>query len=67
MDGRVLGEALLCGSAPAEAPMIDVLKARREVGGKVWEQYVQVSRIGKHFYLDEGNTGPAPARNEPRP
>jgi arylsulfatase A-like enzyme len=69
MDGRVLGEALLGGAAPAEAPTVEVLRARRESGGKVWEQYVQVRRIGRHFYLDEGNAGPAPAPapNEPRP
>jgi arylsulfatase A-like enzyme len=52
-DGRVLEEALVTGG---ETPsQTNTLEAQRAVAGKTWRQYLKVSKVGKRFYLDEGN------------
>ncbi|HJT80179.1 MAG TPA: alkaline phosphatase family protein, partial [Chthoniobacterales bacterium] len=56
MDGRILTEALVNGSAPAK-PETQTLHASREFPNGKWHQYLQTSRVGTTVYLDEGNGG----------
>jgi arylsulfatase A-like enzyme len=55
MDGRVLKEAI-AGSEPVpKPPDRETLEASRELGLRVWRQYLKFSRIGSVVYFDEGN------------
>ena len=57
MDGRVLAEAM-AGIGPATLkPEQETFKASRELGGRQWQQYLTVSRVGHGVYFDEGNGG----------
>ena len=60
LDGRVLREALVeeKGEAPKTEPQ--VMRAKRDVGKKVWEQYLKVSTVEGRRYNDEGNAGAGP-------
>jgi predicted AlkP superfamily pyrophosphatase or phosphodiesterase len=60
LDGRVLGEALVAGKAPAEPVETRILRAAHTAGSTNWQQYLTVSRIGNHVYFDEGNRGNGP-------
>lgn len=61
-DGRVLQEALVGGEVPGIRPQTETLTARREIDGRVWRQYLKVTRVGGARYYDEGN---ARAPNRP--
>ncbi len=55
MDGRVLEEAL-SGNERFSAQLIsETLEARHRGGHKAWRQYLHLTRLGSHVYLDEGN------------
>ena len=37
------------------------MKTKRDLeGGKVWQQYLKVTTLGKQRYYDEGNAGSGP-------
>ncbi len=55
MDGRVLSEALVNGTAPAGTPKTETIKATREIGLRRWEQYLKTTTFGGAFYVEEGN------------
>jgi hypothetical protein len=59
MDGRVLREAFVDEKA---LPKVEtqVMRAKREVGTKVWQQYLKVSTVEGRRYYDEGNAGAGP-------
>ena len=57
LDGRVLREAMLNGSAVEIKLQTTTLEARREVDGKLWRQYLKVTTVGDARYYDEGNVG----------
>ena len=57
MDGRVLSEAMVgIGPAPAK-PQAETLEASRDLGFRVWHQFLRTSRVGPVIYFDEGNGG----------
>ena len=54
MDGRVLTEAMVDGSAP-ENSRTEMLEASREFPHAIWRQYLKVLHVGQTIYFDEGN------------
>ena len=60
LDGRVLSEALVGGSPPSEPVETQTVRAACDKEGSHWQQYLMISRIGKHVYFDEGNRGYGP-------
>jgi arylsulfatase A-like enzyme len=60
MDGRVLEEAL-AGSTAAPKVENETLQASATAGGRTWQQYLKVSRVGTQTYYLEGNAGTPPA------
>jgi arylsulfatase A-like enzyme len=60
MDGRVLEEAL-AGSTAAPKVESETLQASATAGGRTWQQYLKVSRVGTQTYYLEGNAGTPPA------
>jgi arylsulfatase A-like enzyme len=54
MDGRVLAEAMVDGSAP-ENSRTEMLEASREFPHAIWRQYLKVLHVGQTIYFDEGN------------
>jgi arylsulfatase A-like enzyme len=59
LDGRVLSEAL---ADAKDAPKVttEVMKAKRDVDGRAWQQYLKVSTVEGRRYYDEGNAGAGP-------
>jgi arylsulfatase A-like enzyme len=57
MDGRVLSEALTVPAPKVGKPRTTRLQTERRVGGGIWSQYLQISRVNGTIYLDEGNGG----------
>ena len=55
MDGRVLSEALAAVDYDAPKPGTATLEAT--TGG--WRQWLKITTLGQHTYLDEGNAGPS--------
>jgi arylsulfatase A-like enzyme len=55
MDGRVLSEALTIDAPPAGEPTTRKLETECAHGKSVWHQYLQISRVNRTIYLDEGN------------
>lgn len=55
MDGRVLSEALAEAPTSTIAPETTSLKADRELGDVRWSQFLKISSVGSHRYIDEGN------------
>jgi hypothetical protein len=55
MDGRILTEALVNGSATNTKPETQQLDAARQFAGGKWRQWLRTTRVGATFYLDEGN------------
>jgi predicted AlkP superfamily pyrophosphatase or phosphodiesterase len=55
MDGRVLTEAFVNGSAPSGEPKMQTLEAEREIGFRKWRQYLKTVTYGGAFYVIEGN------------
>jgi len=55
MDGRVLSEALVIDAPKAGKARTRKLEIQRDFGQLVWHQYLQISRVNKTIYLDEGN------------
>ncbi|MCA1659988.1 MAG: alkaline phosphatase family protein [Verrucomicrobiaceae bacterium] len=63
LDGRVLHEAMTSGRAQDPEVRVERREARRSFGPASWEQYLQLSRVGEHVYIDEGNGAFLPASN----
>jgi len=57
MDGRVLGEALNVNAPKVGTPQTKTIEARRDFEKSVWNQHLQISRVGRTIYFDEGNGG----------
>ncbi|HEV3410435.1 MAG TPA: hypothetical protein VG095_09075, partial [Chthoniobacterales bacterium] len=55
LDGRVLREAMTWGNAEAPEVREETVRAERLIGTGTWKQYLKLSRVGKHSYIDEGN------------
>src|SRR3712207_6124715 len=55
MDGRVLREAMTWGVSEAPEVRTELREAKRSFGTAMWEQYLQLSHVGTHTYIDEGN------------
>ena len=55
MDGRVLAEALVTGQAITMRSEPQTLEAARDLGFRVWHQFLKLSRVGSSVYYDEGN------------
>jgi len=64
VDGRVMSEALVNGDGSDAAPHTIKLEAKRSLGEVNWSQYLQVSKVGKVVYFDEGNGAARTASNE---
>ena len=58
MDGRVLQEALVQGSAPSGPPKTKTLETSRELGLFRWHQYLKYTEYEGVRYFDEGNGEP---------
>lgn len=54
MEGRVLREAMTGGEPSLKVDTV-TYKASRDFGGRLWQQYLTVSQIGRVLYFDEGN------------
>jgi arylsulfatase A-like enzyme len=54
MDGRVLTEALVSETSEGPDPVTQTLKATRDLGTTVWQQYLRVTVYGT-TYLEEAN------------
>ncbi len=50
-DGRVLTEALAAVNSPLPQPETKIIEATT----KGWRQYLKITTLGAHTYLDEGN------------
>jgi arylsulfatase A-like enzyme len=61
MDGRVLSEAMVDAKDVPKATT-EVMKAKRDLGGRAWQQYLKVSTVDGRRYLDEGNAGAGPEK-----
>jgi arylsulfatase A-like enzyme len=61
MDGRVLREAYV-DAKDTDVPQVEttILRAKRQLDKKLWQQYLKVSKVGNLTYLDEGNAGAGP-------
>ncbi len=57
MDGRVLSEALAVQAPKVSKPKTERLEAKRVHENFLWRQYLQVSRVNKTVYFDQGNGG----------
>lgn len=55
MDGRVLIEALVSGTASFPAIEMHTLEATRAIGRTTWHQYLHVTEFAGAAYFDEGN------------
>jgi arylsulfatase A-like enzyme len=66
LDGRVLGEALVGGKVPSESVETRTVRAAHDNDVIRWQQYLTISRIGKHVYFDEGNRGNGPETEDHR-
>jgi arylsulfatase A-like enzyme len=55
MDGRILEEALVKGSAPAGSPETKVLEASADNRWLHWRQYLKFTDYANRRYVDEGN------------
>lgn len=60
MDGRILREALVGVQTAAPQPTTKTLEVTAPSGVGTWRQYLKITTLGDHTYLDEGNSGPAP-------
>ena len=54
MDGRILLEALATVDFDAPVPRSETLEATTGP----WRQWLKITTLGQHTYLDEGNAGP---------
>jgi arylsulfatase A-like enzyme len=61
MDGRVLSEAMVDAKDVPKATT-EVMKAKRDLGGRAWQQYLKVSTVEGRRYFDEGNAGAGPEK-----
>ena len=55
MDGRVLGEGLAGSDRASLKPEHETLDTSRDLGLRVWHQFLRLSRVGSVVYVDEGN------------
>jgi arylsulfatase A-like enzyme len=55
MDGRVLNEAMVGSEVPGLKPKRETLEASRDLGFRLWHQYLTFTRVGSVTYFDEGN------------
>lgn len=55
LDGRILSEAMTDGAkAPAKSET-RTTETTRNFDGRVWRQYLKITRVDGHDYIDEGN------------
>ena len=55
MDGRVLTEAMVGDTIAPLKPKRETVEASRDLGFRLWHQYLTFTRIGSVAYYDEGN------------
>ncbi len=55
MDGRVLTEAMLGVESPSLEGEEQTMTASRDLGLRVWRQYLRFTQVGPVVYYDEGN------------
>jgi arylsulfatase A-like enzyme len=55
MEGRVLTEALTGTVSPPPEFEQRTLEASRDLGARVWRQFLTFTRVGSAVYFDEGN------------
>ena len=55
MDGRVLAEAMTAPAASPLRPQEQTVEATRDLGSRVWRQFLRFTRVGSTVYYDEGN------------
>jgi arylsulfatase A-like enzyme len=55
MDGRILAEAMVGSEHSALKPVEQRLEATRDLGIRVWHQYLRSTRVGSVIYHEEGN------------
>jgi arylsulfatase A-like enzyme len=60
MDGRILREALAGVEFPAPKPETKTIEVTAPAAVGTWRQYLKITTLGDHTYLDEGNSGPVP-------
>ena len=60
MDGRILREALAGVAFDAPKPETKTLEVTTPTAVGTWRQYLKITTLGDHTYLDEGNSGPVP-------
>ena len=60
MDGRILREALAGVEFAAPKPETKTLEVSTPTAVGTWRQYLKITTLGDHTYLDEGNSGPVP-------
>jgi arylsulfatase A-like enzyme len=56
-DGRVLTEALTVPELSPVQPEEQTIEASRDLGVRLWHQYLKFTRVGSAVYYDEGNGG----------
>jgi arylsulfatase A-like enzyme len=55
MDGRVLTEALTIAGPKVQVQKPLHLQRNTKIGDRTWRQYLDISRVNKVVYFDEGN------------
>lgn len=55
MDGRVLAEAMVGSQLTPLKPKRETLESSRDLGFRLWRQYLTFSRVGSVTYYEEGN------------
>lgn len=55
IDGRVLEEALVDHPTPTLSPITSQLDAQSTSDGAHWKQYLRLTTLGEHVYIEEGN------------
>ena len=54
LDGRILMESFPGGAHAGPKAVTNALKAARDLGGRVWSQYLSIASVGNTEYIDEG-------------
>jgi len=57
MDGRVLTEAMADPMLSVPKPKAQTIEASRDLGSRVWRQFLKFTQMGPAVYYDEGNGG----------
>jgi hypothetical protein len=67
MDGRVLNEAMVGSEVPVLKPQRETLEASRDLGFRLWHQYLTFTRVGSVTCLTKGTAKPAEMNSPMRP